>query len=152
MTPRRPDGAPRSRTRPTIVGANLLRGAEGPRGTLESPAHAGIPVFDDPHFVRDGAPDDSGAGEAVADEPVQPLARVRSLREVQRARIEAEAQRLVRFESQLANLQLILKADQARLAIDRLRFAVHGLCGSMSAADRVDPAAEAPERRIVRVK
>ena len=109
-------------------------------------------MLDDPHFLRDGAPDDSGAGEVAGDEPAQPLARVRSLREAQRARIEAEARRLMRFESQLANLQLILKADQARLAIDRLRFAVHGLCGSMSAEDRVDPGAEAAERRIVRVK
>jgi len=112
-------------------------------------------VPDDPSFFRHVAPEDVGAADASDgdDGDASPrLARVTSLRELQRVRIEAEARRLARLESQLANLQLILKADQARLAIDRLRFAVHGLCGSMSAEDRVDPGAEAAERRIVRVK
>jgi hypothetical protein len=105
-------------------------------------------VFDDPSLLRDAAPDDAGAADECTD-AVSPLARVSSLREVQRARIEAEAQRLVRLESQLANLQLILKADQARLAIDRLRFAVHGLCGAIAPAEPVEMP---PERRLVRVK
>jgi len=106
-------------------------------------------VFDDPSLLRHDAPDDAGAAEERTDASTSPLARVSSLREVQRARIEAEAQRLVRLESQLANLQLILKADQARLAIDRLRFAVHGLCGAIAPAEPVEMP---PERRLVRVK
>jgi len=106
-------------------------------------------VLDDPSLLRDPARDQGDGDEPCADAASPPLARVSSLREVQRARIEAEARRLMRFESQLANLQLMLRADQARLAIDRLRFAVHGLCGTMPPADCVEvPSA----RRLVRVK
>jgi len=106
-------------------------------------------VLDDPSLLRDAASDDGGGDEPCADAAGPPLARVRSLRDVQRERIEAEARRLMRFESQLANLQLMLKADQARLAIDRLRFAVHGLCGTMPPAEGVEGSSA---RRLVRVK
>jgi multidrug resistance efflux pump len=104
-------------------------------------------VFDEPS-LRHSAPDDVDADEASAD-AAAPLAHVASLRDLQRARIEAEAQRLLRLESQLANLQLILKTDQARLAIDRLRFAVHGLCGTVASAEEVEMP---PGRRLLRVK
>jgi hypothetical protein len=83
--------------------------------------------------------------ESSAGAPAAPVA---SLRDVQRVRLHAEAERLARLERQLANLQLILKTDQARLAIDRLRFAVHGLCG---APLREELPLREP-RRLVRVK
>ena len=89
---------------------------------------------------------------AAAPAPAEPepaAAPVASLRDAPRARLDAEAERLVRLERQLADLQLILKSDQARLAIDRLRFAVHGLCGTALREDGVLPD---DGRWLVRVK
>jgi hypothetical protein len=98
-----------------------------------------------PLSARHDAPACPSRDESTVDAPRAPVA---SLRDVQRARLEAEAERLVRLERQLANLQLILKGDQARLAIDRLRFAVHGLCGTALREDL--PLRDG--RRLVRVK
>jgi len=142
-----------------MTDANLLRKGFRAGGTLAHQLSLETRVPDDPSTRgHDGQPARAprAARRAGADDaPVEhrSVVRVSSLRDLQRARLEAEAQRLTRLEAQLANLQLILKTDQARLAIDRLRFAVHGLCGTIPGpADRSAPAELPPQRRLVRVK
>jgi hypothetical protein len=82
---------------------------------------------------------------------------LRHLRDVQRLRLEAEAQRLAQAESRLAHAQLALRNAQARLAIDRVRFAVHDLLGVFQPP--LAPEASTPEEhaepacpRLQRVK
>ena len=82
------------------------------------------------------------------------VARVESLRKAQQSRLDAEAEHLAQLEQRLALAQMALRAKKARLALDRLRYAVHGLCSGFNppAETGVETEECATTPRLCRIK